>query len=377
MKSFSSIDLYFFIKEQQQELKGSRIETFYHNDTNFYIRTYVKGKGNLFLTVGIGSYVYLTPQKSQAPLHPTSFVSYLRKYLKNSFIESIEQVGLERVMKLIISKKTEETIITYHLYIEVFSGGNIILCNDEDIILNSLIKKTYKDRIVRNKHPYELPPTKGINPLVIEKNELQEIILNTDLSLVKFFALLCGMGGKYAEEICSNIEIDKNEPVKDVSPSQLIKEFETFFSKSLSPCVIKNEKSIVDFFPFVPSNKDLVCEKQESFNFCLEQYYLQFLEKEDARDVEFEKKKKKLQKRIEKQEEQKLDVLKNSDEYSLKGEKIYEHYAQLDEILQGILSASKEKGWEHVLQVIENNEELSKIIDKLDYKNNKIIVNLE
>lgn len=377
MKSFSSIDLYFFIKEQQEELKGSRIETFYHNDVNFYIRTYIKGKGNLFLTVGIGSYVYLTPQKSQAPLHPTSFVSYLRKYLKNSFIESIEQVGLERVMKLVISKKTDEIITTYHLYIEVFSGGNIILCDQNDIILNSLIKKTYKDRTVRNKHPYELPPTKGINPLVIGEKELEEIVRNSDLSLVKFFALLCGMGGKYAEEICSDMGVDKNSLAKEISPSRLLNEFEKFFSKSLSPCVIKKEKTILDFFPFIPSNETLVCEKQESFNFCLEQYYLQFLEKEDVRDVEFEKKKKKLEKRIEKQEEQKLDVLRNSDEYSLKGEKIYEHYAQLDEILQGILSASKEKGWDHVLQVIENNPELQKIIEKLDYKHNKIIVNLQ
>lgn len=377
MKSFSSIDLYFFIKEQQQELQGSRIETFYHNDINFYVRTYVKGKGNLFLTVGIGSYVYLTPQKSKAPLHPTSFVSYLRKYLKNSFIESIEQVGLERVMKIVISKKNQDEIITYHLYVEVFSGGNIILCNDEDIILNSLIKKSYKDRIVRNKHPYELPPTKGINPLQVDMKELEKTLQESDLTLVKFFALLCGMGGKYAEEICLEMDFDKNSLVKNISSQSINDAFKNFFSKKLNPCVIKEDEKILDFFPFTPQLAKNTCEQQESFNSCLEQYYQQFLEKEDNRDVEFEKKKKKLEKRIEKQLQQKEEVLKNSEDFTLKGEKIYEHYVQLDEILKGIMSASKEKGWDHVLRVIEDNEELSKIVDKLDYKNNKIIVNLE
>lgn len=371
MKTFSSVDLYFFVKENKEELLGSRLETFYLNEDLFYSRIYVKGKGNLFLTISLGSYLYLSKEKSNAPIHPTSFISYLRKYLKNSFIDGVEQIDLERVLKLVISKKNEDKVTRYHLYVELFSGGNIILCDEDDIILNSLIKKTYKDRKVRSKEKYELPPRKEINALNVDKSILDKVIKNSDLNIVKFLALECGLGGKYAEEICLHEGINKND---DVTSSKVISLLEKLFSLKVNPCLVVDNEKIVDFFPFEPFSKNF--EKKGSFNECLFFYYTQFEGKKDVKVDEFDKKVKKLKKRVEKQHEQKEMVLRDSDKFMEMGEKIYEHYPELDELLNGINKAAKEKGWDYVMEVIENNEKLKSLVDKLEYKKNKIIVNL-
>ena len=376
MKSFSSLDLYFFIKENKESLMNSRLETFYLNNNMLYLRIYQKGKGNQFFTISLGSYLYLSSTKSNAPFHPTSFVSYMRKYLKNSFIDGIEQIGLERVLKLTLSKKSGEEVYKYHFFIELFSGGNIILCDSDDVILNSLIKKTYKDRIVKNKQAYALPQKKELNPLEIDEKSLKPIVENSEVSIVKFLALECGMGGKYGEEICARADVDKNTLVKDMDVERVFSLIKLPFSLELAPCVVLNNNSITDFFPFIPNNYENI-EKKKSFNECLFSYFTQFEEQKDEKNDEYSKKLKKLQNRIKKQEEQKEKVLQDSQTFSEKGEKIYEHYGELEELLEGLTKAAKEKGWDHVFEVIENNQRLKELVDKLDYKNNKIVVNLD
>lgn len=375
MKTFSSVDLYFFIKEDQEFLRQSRVETFYLDSQLFTTRIYVKGQGNKFLTIALGSYLYLSDTKYNAPFHPTSFVSYMRKYLKNSFIERIEQINLERVLKIVLSKKQEDGIKEYHLFIELFSGGNIIICDSEDTILNSLIKKTYKDRNVRNKQHYELPPSRVVSPLEIGEEELSEIIEKSELSVVKFLALECGFGGKYAEEFCLKAEINKDKPIREVGAKKILEVFQLLFSINLNPCVIKKEETITDFYPFIPTTGAF--EKRDSFNNCLVEYYRQFEGTQDVADDQYSKQLKRLQKRIEKQEEQREKILKDSQEFMLKGEKLYEHYTEVEELLNGIMKAGREKGWEHVFEVIENNEQLKQVVENLDYKNKTIIVNLE
>lgn len=81
--------------------------------------------------------------------------------------------------------------------------------------------------------------------------------------------------------------------------------------------------------------------------------------------------------RLKKQEQSKTRTLKKYAENNEIGTKIFENYGTVDDLLKSISKAGKEKGWEHVQTIIDNNEELSKLVKKLNYNKDEIILNLE
>ena len=377
MKAISSVDLYFLTKELKN-LETGRIESFYFEDTLFYMKIYNKSQGHTFLTFKTGSYLYLSKEKHETS-HPNPFVSYLRKYLKNAFLESIEVVEGERIIKLVLSKKkissdenVEPVFIKYHMYLEIFAPGNVILTDESDVIINTLTKKNYKDRIVRNKEPYLLPPARELTLLSLEN--LDEELKKSDLPIVIFFAMKFGMGSKYAEELVKKMDIDKETLAKEVSPKIISTIISGFLKKKMNPCIVKKENKVKEFYPFDFQEDNL--EYVDSFNTAIASYYSQFAVVEDKKEKDLEKEFKKLVNRLKKQEAQKKQMLLDYETYNSYGNKIYEHYALLEDVLTSISKTGKEKGWESVLETIKTNEKLS-FIKKLDYKNNKIVVELK
>lgn len=372
MKAFSSADLYFLSKELK-ELEGGRIESFYFEDTLFYLKVFNKTKGHSYVTCKLGSYLYVSKEKHETS-HPNPFISFLRKYLKNGFIEGVSIVPGERIVLFTISKKDKESdsIRTYTLLIEIFAPGNVILLDEEKTIINSLTKKNYKDRVVRNKETYLFPPAKKINLENLDQLETQ--MKESELLGVVFLATQFGMGSKYAEEIISLLDIDKKTPIKEINPDKLKQVLETFRKQELNPCIKKDGEKVIDFYPFEFNVDNL--EKVDSFNEAALRYFSQFLVKEDKKEKELQDQLKKLEKRLKKQQAQKEQMLKDYDKYQEMGNKIYEHFSLLEEVLPSINKAAKEKGWDYVLEIIKSNEKLS-FISKVDYKNNKIEVDLK
>lgn len=372
MKSFSSADLY-FLKKELEELKEGRIESFYFEDSLFYIKIFNRQKGHSYLTCKLGSYLYISEKKHETS-HPNPFVSYLRKYLKNAFVEDISIIPGERILVLTLSKKDKEseTFIKYHLVIEIFSPGNVILLDSTNQILNTLTKKNYKDRIVKNKEQYLFPPQKNINFENLEL--LEEELKKSELSIVVFLATEFGIGSKYAEEIVSRLGFDKKTPAFNVDSKKLKEIIKIFSSKDLNPQIQLINNEVKDFFPFKFNIENL--ESVSSFNYAISRYYSQFLKTEDKKEKDLILQLKKLEKRLKKQEAQKEQMLKDYDKYSEIGNKIYENYSMLEEVLTSINNAAKQKGWDSVIKTISTNDKLS-FIKKVDYKNNKIEIELE
>ena len=378
MKQISGVDLLFLTKELQL-LVNQRIETFYFENQIFYLRVYVRGVGHKYLTINLGKYIYLGDKKEDSS-HPNPFVQFLRKYLKPSFIRSITQVGIERILKIEIEKKigedeTQENglkIGKYNLYLELFGTGNIILTNENNEIMNSLTKRKMKDRTIMNKEEYQLPPQPPLNVLNINKEILNEEIQKTDLTTVKFLAIKLALGGKFSEYICSKANFKSDGDSKTINQETLIKELDNLFKQSTDAYLEKDGK---DFYPIEFSKDNL--EKCESFNSCIIQYFSQFKKQTDAREKELDKQLKRLKDRLKKQENTKTRTLKQYSENNEIGTKIFESYGTVDDLLKSINKAAKEKGWESVEESIKNNEQLSKLIKKLNYKKDEIILNLE
>ncbi len=378
MKQLSSMDLYFLTKEFKV-LENQRVDTFYFENDTFYLRVYVSGKGHLLLTSKIGKYIFLGDEKEESGT-PSSFVSHLRKYLKGGFIREVEQVEAERILKIIIEKKQGENIVRYHLFVEVFAPGNVIITNSNLEIMNSLKKKKFKDRKVMVREKYELPPKKAVTAFSIEKEKLVEELMASDLSIVKFLAMKLGMGGKFAEEVCFLAGVDKSRAAKEFDGkelSDLIKTIKDLVGRNVEGWeVLDGAGNITDFVPFKFESIKEEQKRMLSFNDVVKKYFSLFREQKDAKQDSLSKDLKKLQNRLEKQQEQMKDIEVDYEKYNSLGNVVYENYALIEELLTSINKAGREKGWDYVLEKIKTDERLAKIVSKLNYKNNEIILEL-
>lgn len=378
MKQISSLDLYYLVKEFKI-LENQRIDSFYFEDGTFYIKIYVKQKGNHYLTNKVSKFIFLGNEKKEST-QPPNFIQYLRKYLKNAFIDTIEQIENERILKIKITKKNEkDEFDIFYIFMELFSNGNVILTDENLNIKNSLTKKIYKDRAIKVHEKYELPPQKEISIFNLDEKKFVSMFENEDLEMVKFLATRFGIGGKFAEEVCFRANIDKNIKRLELNKfDNLIEKLKELPNQEIKSFGIYKNEELVDFVPF---NFNLINDKDKkefsNFNDVIKTYFKEFLEENDKHEEELKKELNKLKRRLKTQEKQKETVLKDYEKYNKIGNKIYEHYSLIEELLESINKASKEKGWDSVKKTIKENKKLSKIVRVLNYKNNEIILNLE
>lgn len=83
---------------------------------------------------------------------PSGFTMKLRKHLKNKRLEALTQLGTDRIIDFQFGVGEA----TYHLILELFDRGNVILCDAEMTILNVLRPHTEGEAVrfvVREKYP--------------------------------------------------------------------------------------------------------------------------------------------------------------------------------------------------------------------------------
>lgn len=83
---------------------------------------------------------------------PSGFTMKLRKHLKNKRLEALTQLGTDRIIDFQFGVGEA----TYHLILELYDRGNVILCDWERTILNILRPHTEGEAVrfaVREKYP--------------------------------------------------------------------------------------------------------------------------------------------------------------------------------------------------------------------------------
>ncbi|WP_082234230.1 Rqc2 family fibronectin-binding protein [Halobacillus massiliensis] len=180
--SFDGIVTRAVTRELIEKLVTGRILKIYQPTDTELIFTVRKERKNYSLLLSAHpSYArfHLTQDGYNNPKEPPMLCMLLRKHLAGGFIEDIEQVEMERVVKLHVRSRNEigdETI--KKLIIEVMGKhSNIILIDSEEgHILDSIkhlppSQNTY--RTVMPGQPYKLPPEQGkSNPLQLTGEEL-------------------------------------------------------------------------------------------------------------------------------------------------------------------------------------------------------------
>ncbi len=339
MRDMSALDLMFLVKELKL-LEGGRIDKIYSEGKRLLLRIWVPGKGSFDLYYEPGK-LFVTEYKRKFP-EPTPFCMLLRKHLCGRRIKEINQPGFERIVEIKTGEKT--------LILELFSKGNIILCDSSGTVIMPLEVQIWKDRQILPKKPYSLPP-RTPNPFSLSAAELLDLAKKSGKTLAPFLAVNLGLSGKYAEEVCARAGLEKDLPCSELLETDagaLVKAMRSLLESFNPQLIILNGER--DFAPFdMKIYEGRERKTAKSFTHVLDEFFSKVPEPPEERK-ELEK-----LERIKSEMAEAIKKLREREKLERKrAEAIYEKFDLVESIITGLRRA-REAGlsWDEIKRRIE------------------------
>ena len=340
--AFDGLFIHSLLQDLTPTLVGSRLSKIYQPFDQDLVLIFRKNRKNYqFLISANAQYprMYLTEQTINNPDKAPIFVMVLRKYLEGSVLQSIDQVGLDRITNFHFSNRNElgdeiELVLSVEL---MGRHSNVILYNQKDNHIIDLLKRINPDenraRILLPKAKYELPPLKpGINGLTLSETEFKQLSNENDAKSL-------------AKQMDGLDKDDRSELLGYLEDEYSYSSFKTFFNQFDNPraFVLKTPNNKRKIFCYLPYHLDL---EEESSNPDLNKGLDEFYEyqanrdwvKQRASQVErvVKNEQKKLSKKIKKLKKQ-LNLAENSEGYRIKGEILN---ANLNQVKPGMTTVS-------------------------------------
>ena len=327
-KELTSIEIRFLLKELQ-DLINAKIDQIYQpSKESLLLQLHVPSKGKKLLKIILPSFIYLSAKKYDMPKKISEFATFLREKISNARIREINQIQNERIIEIKLEKKNK-----YSLIIELFSKGNVILCQNENILL-ALWAQKWKNRTIKQGQKYIVPLSKYN---LFSRESLAKAIKNSDETISKTLAVKLRIGKTYAEELCFCSGIDKLS--KNLSNEEIEKLYATvqkLANRPVNPRIVYSTEEIIDIVPI--ELRIYKKYKQKEFK-----KYSDALASILDKQVETERKTKAMQKftrklekidtKIEKQKETLTKLEKDIEESQRKGEHIYENYQEIQKAI--------------------------------------------
>lgn len=355
MKTMSNVDVYAICTELKDTLKDARVDKAYQptKDT-VLIRFHIPGKGRADVVFQAGTRVHTTQYPPENPKIPPSFPMLLRKHLKGGTITDVRQHHFDRIMELDIQKEHRYTLV-----VELFAKGNIILLDEEGTIILPLKRKMWQDRKISSKEMYKYPPENEFNPLKAEKEDIKKLFMDSDRDVVRTLAG-SGLGGLYAEEIVLRSNVDKKKSATDLEESELesiYNAFQELFqplkAHEFHPRIISGEKE--DVLPLeLRKYEGFESKTFETYNQAADEFYSSRVG-EDIKKVHediWAREIGKYEKRMKIQLETLENFKKTIVESTIKGDALYAHYQEVQDMINTIMEARKNYSWAEVSSTI-------------------------
>ncbi len=238
--AFDGIVISNICNELNQQLINARISKIAQPEADALLLTLKTqaGQKRLFLSANASlPLVYLTEDNRQAPMTAPNFCMLLRKHIGGGRIVSIEQPGFERVLVFTIEHLNDMgDLCTKTLNVEIMGKhSNIIFCDDEGMILDGIKHISGQVSSVREVLPgrtYFIPAQEGKDdPLQASKDNFTERVSSRPMSVCKaIYSSYTGISPIAANEFCYRAGIDADAPAASLSPDQIGRLSEIFFS---------------------------------------------------------------------------------------------------------------------------------------------------
>ncbi|XP_058057805.1 ribosome quality control complex subunit NEMF homolog isoform X2 [Anopheles bellator] len=148
---FNTYDVVCSVTELQK-LIGMRVNQIYDIDNKTYLIRLARNEEKVVLLLESGLRFHTTSFEWPKNMAPSGFTMKLRKHLKNKRLESFQQLGVDRIVDLQFGSGEA----AYHIILELYDRGNILLTDCELRILNILRPHVEGEELrfaVREKYP--------------------------------------------------------------------------------------------------------------------------------------------------------------------------------------------------------------------------------
>ncbi len=291
--AFDGIVMANLTAEMKDRLEGGKISKIAQPEKDELLFTVKNQKNTWKLLISASAslpLVYFTENNKQSPLTAPNFCMLLRKHIGNGRIMRISQPGLERILCMEIEHLDElGDRRTKKLMIEIMGKhSNIIFCNEDDMILDSIKHISAQVSSIREVLPgrkYFIPQTMDKkDPLTITEEEFISTIRHAAAPVQKSLYLnLTGISPIIGHELCYMASIDGDHSANELSETELLHLYRTFSfmiddikKGAFKPNIVyKNEEPVE--FAAVPltcyEGSDYEAKAFESISTLLETYY--------------------------------------------------------------------------------------------------------
>ena len=318
--AFDGVTVAAIIKECKDLLTGSRIYKIAQPEPDELQLTLKTKTGQYYLLLSASAslpLIYLTGKTKQSPLTAPNFCMLLRKHIQNGRIVDITQPGLERIMQIDIEHLNEMgDLCRKKLIIEIMGKhSNIIFCNKEDMIIDSIKHISGMVSSVREVLPgktYFIPKTEEkTDPVEFMESSLPDadkekafhgLVFQKPMPLYKaLYTSFTGFSPILAQELCfrSNLDADRSalsflqeeaqttdlsalnylqEKTRAAARSGLYEEFSALMrqviSGQFSPVIVYDKNAPVEFAAVPMKLYSDACSRSfSSISALLETYY--------------------------------------------------------------------------------------------------------
>ena len=226
-----SVLLYGLVKELQQMLAGSQVRQIHQTDERVIdIELYRPGASpvHLFLSAQNPPCLYAARQSKKRCQYiaAQNFCMTLRKNLEGSRLSSLEQIQMDRIVRLSFDRiETAGEIVTRSLYLELIPSAPNLIFTEDGRILDVLVRSRRQHRELGSQKEYTLPDgTSRLDFMQFSAGELEELLQygeKGDASLASsLFSRFNGLSTPILALASEKAGFSFDTPEKDLSPEE-------------------------------------------------------------------------------------------------------------------------------------------------------------
>jgi len=214
---FNSLDVVREVRELREKLVGMRLANLYDMDKRTYLLKFAKSEEKVFLVIESGNRIHMTQFSREHTEIPNVFAVRLRKLIRTKKLEEIRQYGMDRVVDFVFGVGQGQ----YHLIIELYAAGNIILADNNFKILIILRSYTQDDNVVTVGANYKLDETQKI-PVPTEEQITEYLKTGEQKKSVRnVLSNQIPYGAPLIEHYLRDIGLDPNQKASDFDSSKI------------------------------------------------------------------------------------------------------------------------------------------------------------
>ncbi len=344
-KEMSAFDVRAVV-EELSALEGAFVDKIFHwGKGEFLMRLNVQGDGKRELHFKGRTWLFLPEKRPQTPQMPTNFATHLRKHISNARIGRVRQQGFDRVVCMELLRADG----AYHLFFELFGGGNLILVRDGKIV-DCLVRKAWRQRTIRPGEDYIMPEPR-FDPLAADKDGFVALLEESKTDLVRTLATGVNLGGQYAEEVCLRSGVPKNNAAAELSAEEVeavwkaLDSLRADFASRDGALLLTRDGEPEDVTPVrLGGSDDLEAEAHPSLSAALEAFHA--MVKEDEEESYEDPELLRLQRRMDMQQQSIDEFKQEAEDLRLRADALYTDYAKADELLKVLAEQSSKLGWD-------------------------------